>query len=308
MPEGVEIAITAEQLSALIIDTELVDIECGADTKCPLNKLEKDLPLMVDTVGSRGKILYITLVKKNNKLSNWWCLWCAFGMTGKFTIIESGHTKYILRFKGKKILKAGRTATGIKLVPETTFYTPANNFIIPKGLNGQREFNIYFDSVRGFSKIELLKNPTELGEKLNNLKYSFLHDRDLTFNKFYNILKSYYRKNISALLLDAHIFSGIGNYILAESLYKARIIPYRKISTLSDLEIKRLYKSIKYIFKWSYLTQGGINKDIMPNIKVPKKPFKFAVYRQEKDPKGNKVIHKKIPGGRTGHFVENIQN
>jgi formamidopyrimidine-DNA glycosylase len=311
MPEGSEIAVTAEQVSALITNSKLIEAECfDQSRKCPkdFKKLQQSLPLIVDTVAARGKIIYITLTTKNK--SKWFCLWCAFAMTGKFILHDqekSKHDKYLFRFKGTKILKAGLTPTGLNLIKETTYYTPANNFIIPKSLNGKQEFNLYFESVRGFSKIELLQTPKELSKKLDGLKYSFLQDPDLSLQTFHDIINHYPNRNISSLLLDAHIFSGIGNYILAESLYKAKISPFRKISTLDKSEINRLYKALQYIFKWSYLSQGGTNHNIFPKIKVPSKEFTFAVYRQDYDPKGHKVIHEKIPSGRTGHWVKQIQ-
>jgi len=309
MPEGSEVTVTAEQLSELISGSKLLDTNCLDDKKCPknFNKFSKDLPLKVDTVSARGKILYIVLSNKSKGI--WWCLWCAFAMTGKFTIDpnKSSHTKYVFRFKGKKILKSGQTITGIQHVPETTYYTPANNFIIPKCLNGQREFNVYFESVRGFSSIKLLSSQDELSKKLSELKYSFLQDPELTLKVFNCVLDKYPRKNISTLLLDAHIFSGIGNYVLAEALYRAKISPFRKTCSLTDLEVSRLYKALQFIFKWSYLSQGGLNRSILPDVKVPKRVFSFAVYRQDRDPKGNKVTHEKIPGGRTGHWVKTLQ-
>lgn len=266
---------------------------------------ENDLPLKVTKVGVRGKIIYIIL----NTSDRWWCLWCAFAMTGRFSLIDTKYKKFAFRFKGKKLLKSDKTPTGLTFIQGTTYYTAANNLIIPKFLNGQREFILYFDSIRGFSSIELLNNLTQLTSKLSSLKYSFLQDykNNLDIHTFANILQKYCRRNLSSVLLDAKIFTGIGNYILAESLYKAKLSPFRKISSLNSDDINKLFKSIKYVMKWSYLSQGGKNKNIMPDIKVPNKIFKFSVYRQKYDPKGNLVIHEKIPAGRTGHWVKKIQ-
>lgn len=304
-PEGPEVAVTAEQLSVLIKNTKLIAAECfEVGKKCPKNMddFEDDLPLKVIKVNVRGKIIYIIL----KSADRWWCIWCAFAMTGRFALTNTKHSRFAFKFKGKKMLKSGKTASGLDYIEETTYYTAANNFIIPNFLNGQREFIVYFESVRGFSKIELLETHDQLDCKLKTLEHSFLQD-SITVRAFANTLQKHCRKNLAAVLLDAHMFTGIGNYIVAEALYKAKLSPFRKVNSLNSTDITRLYKAIKHIMKWSYLSQGGKKENIMPGIEVPKRLFTFAVYRQNRDPKGNLVTHEKIPTGRTGHWVKKIQ-
>ena len=45
------------------------------------------------------------------------------------------------------------------------------------------------------------------------------------------------------------ILSGIGNYLAAEILYAAKLSPKRKLSSLDDIDIKKLTKAIKIIIK-----------------------------------------------------------
>ena len=125
------------------------------------------------------------------------------------------------------------------------------------------------------------------------------------------------------------LFSGIGNYLVAEILYDAKISPYRTIGSLSDNEIKSLSHSIKYLTKLSYYNNNDgymlsfgeysklhkkyIDDGILPvfhtDVKLDKNDeFKIKVYRQTKDPDGNTVEKDEdINKGRTFHWVKNVQ-
>lgn len=101
---------------------------------------------------------------------------------------------------------------------------------------------------------------------------------------------------------EQKIFSGIGNYLSSEILYKAKILPHLKIGELDDDDIARLYKSIIYTIKRFYYGQGGKNK-YYPDIKAPK-DSEYRVYQKKIDKNGNKVIAEKINGSRTTYYVK----
>ena len=127
--------------------------------------------------------------------------------------------------------------------------------------------------------------------------------------------------------------SGIGAYLVCEILYHAKISPHRKMKDFTDVEIKRLSHSIKYILKVHYLhthspymddrandflkthaekVQKGIFPDYHKDIKINKKDLNhvFAVYDQDEDPLGNPVTHETFiiaNQKRTIHWVKKIQ-
>ena len=122
--------------------------------------------------------------------------------------------------------------------------------------------------------------------------------------------------------------SGIGNYIAAESMYEAKLSPYRTLNSLTKKEIESLNQAIKKIIKISYISnkvgymecledyiekhkeqvKEGKFPDYLPEIKIKKgEEIEFKVYQKTEDKLGNKVIADKIITGRTTYWVPNIQ-
>jgi formamidopyrimidine-DNA glycosylase len=62
---------------------------------------------------------------------------------------------------------------------------------------------------------------------------------------------------VKGFLLNQHIISGLGNIYTDESLYRAGIHPQRKVSTLTEHEIKRLHKAIGQILKEAIVCGGS---------------------------------------------------
>lgn len=61
---------------------------------------------------------------------------------------------------------------------------------------------------------------------------------------------------VKAVLLDQAIIAGIGNMYADESLYEAKIHPARPAESLSDEEIKRLYRAIRRVLR-AAIKAGG---------------------------------------------------
>jgi len=243
-------------------------------------------------IDSKGKILWFELVNASKTIY----LISQFGLTGEWSF-EDDNNKLTIQFND--------------------------------------DINLYYNDVRGFGKINITNKKKELDTKLNKisvdlLKTDFIDDEFLeTFNMYKN--KSQRRKKmlIVKLLMDQHgIGSGIGNYLVCEILYHAKLSPFRTLDSLSNTEIKRLSHSIKYIMKLSYYNNStgymthfsefihehkiGIDNGKYPNyhpdIKLKKsQKFKFHVYRKQTDDKGNKVIADKIINNRSTYWIPEIQ-
>lgn len=145
--------------------------------------------------------------------------------------------------------------------------------------------NIYFNDVRKFAHIKVVKN---VEEELDKLGPSVL-DKP-SYEDFYKRFKN---KNteISKILLQQEVIAGIGNYLRAEILWKSKISPYRKYQSLTENEKKELYKNALELTEYHYTHPDDFN---------------FNVYDQEKDPYGNPVTKDKF-NGRTLHWVKQIQ-
>jgi endonuclease-8 len=148
------------------------------------------------------------------------------------------------------------------------------------------------------SSIKLL-SPKEFNEL--NLDIT-LDPTDTRYSKvksiktFKEYIQSHPNEIIADTLMNQDIFPGIGNIIKNESLYLARINPNRKLSTLSNGDIKILIDSIR---KFSLL----FYKMEKPEVEKGKKKYVsneasgqdfLNVYIGDTCPNGEKIVRKEI--------------
>lgn len=113
------------------------------------------------------------------------------------------------------------------------------------------------------------------------------------------------RVPIKALLLDQANISGIGNWVGDEILYDAKIHPEQYSNTLSDLQLKKLHKSIHYVC-------GFAVDNLADSSKFPEEwLFKHRWQKGKKDstmvlPNGSKIVFLTV-GGRTSCVVPSVQ-
>jgi formamidopyrimidine-DNA glycosylase len=244
MPENPEVYTIATQLHFYLCNRTLLKIE-----KTPrytrlienFDLFHKDLPLTIDKVISKGKLICIQF-SNTRKDHTPWRIYSQLKMTGSWrldlTEKESKYTMLILHLK----------------VSENTY--PLN---IDK---------IYFTDVRKFADTYIEKS----SYRMDRLAKSFLGEDKITLNEFTNNIKNYVRnckdkqrtcKNIIHMLRDDQttICSGIGNYLISEILYKFSTnihTGWTALDKLNDDEIKRLYKSCCFIIDKSY-KYGGMS-------------------------------------------------
>ena len=112
-------------------------------------------------------------------------------------------------------------------------------------------------------------------EKLAELGLDLL-DKKFTLEYFSKSLLKYQDRFIKVTLLDQSLFAGTGNYIANEICAHGRVRPDRKVSTLSKLEIKKLFQ--------------GIDKVLAPTINSGGTTFAGG-YRDTSGDTGNGVSH-----------------
>ncbi len=115
--------------------------------------------------------------------------------------------------------------------------------------------------------------------------------------------------NVCKFLMDQSKIAGVGNYILAESLYRSNIDPFASLNEISDDQAKILYHEVMDIAKMSYRAQGmtrakgGSYRDINGNEGTY--TFSLQCYGRDTCPRGNKVIRETNgPHRRTIWYVE----
>jgi len=139
---------------------------------------------------------------------------------------------------------------------------------------------------------ELDKLAPDISDK--NIKFSEILERiNILIPKIKN-------KLIEDIIIDQKlIFSGIGNYLKSEILYRAKISPLRKIKNINNDEWKKIFTIAKKLCnKMQLILETDNSNKYFDSMKV---------YQKEKDPYGNKIKTHKSLGGRTTFYVESIQ-
>jgi formamidopyrimidine-DNA glycosylase len=101
---------------------------------------------------------------------------------------------------------------------------------------------------RKFAKIELQKKE----DLLNSKEFKALGpeplEKDFTFEKFKEVLKGK-KGAVKQVIMDQNVISGVGNIYSSEALWYAKIHPEKKVSGLSEKELKDLYEAIIKVLK-----------------------------------------------------------
>ncbi len=135
--------------------------------------------------------------------------------------------------------------------------------------------------------------------------------RSFTLKKFKEILHKKPKSVIGTLLLDQHQIAGIGNIYRSEILFSAKVYPERKVYTLTETEIKEIFKFTKSILKRAIKMRGTSDSDYRD---AEGKPGNFQkvlnVYRREKQKckkcKTNLIKRKKL-GQRSFFYCSKCQ-
>lgn len=295
MPEVCEVCLTSQYLSSMIGDNiTKIDVVSGRYTKVDIKGLsEIDYPLKVIEIDTKGKFLWITLQHKNQV----YYLMNTFGLTGRWSFDEIEHTRVELSVK---------SATS--------------------------KYQVYFSDVRNFGTIEITKDKSKLDKKLQKLGEDLLKteytpdDIQARISKLRNKKKRIIEVMMSQ---DAStgIGSGLGNYLVPEILYRAKLSPHRTIASLTKNDIVKLTDAIKttlrvcylynkteyvghlqkFLVKHAKLVSTGKYPDYLKSQKIGKEKFEFKVYQQKTDDLGNEVIGEKIITGRTAYWCPNVQ-
>jgi formamidopyrimidine-DNA glycosylase len=110
--------------------------------------------------------------------------------------------------------------------------------------------------LRKFAKIELWKKQ-DLEKELELLGPEPL---EISFNDF---KKLFFKKKgvIKQVLMDQNFIVGIGNIYASDILWEARINPQRRVESLKEVELKKIYLAMKSILKQSIKLKGDSFSD-----------------------------------------------
>ena len=202
------------------------------------------------------------------RLENGWSIWNTLGMSGGWRDNRTKHAHFQFTTQG------GRT--------------------------------VWFDDVRRFGTLIFMQHESELQRRLKGIGPDLLHP-DTTFSDFTKAI-SHRKIPICRALMDQKILGGVGNYIKAEALYRARISPHRICSTILAEELESLYEWTRWIMRKS-LEQGGATFSTYSDMdgRAGEFPFHFHVYMRSVCPLGYPVLREETEDRRTTHWVPQIQ-
>jgi uracil-DNA glycosylase len=160
-------------------------------------------------------------------------LWITFGMTGRFL---SESAVQINESQGKD--------------SHIRWYMELMN------VTSHKRTKIYYSDTRQFGTIKFCFDRQALAKKLLSLGPDML--AECMEQDFINILTSQKNQNmnICVFLMDQAKVCGIGNYILAEGLYRANIDPFASLSELNLAQQKCLYQELHAVTTESYRSQS----------------------------------------------------
>lgn len=111
------------------------------------------------------------------------------------------------------------------------------------------------------------------------------------------------RKTIKSLLTDQKIIAGIGNVYIQDTLFRARLHPDRKSSSLSDADIVLLYKAIRDTLKSAIALGGTPERDLYGRPGLLGQDKFLVGYREGLPCPECGAIIEKIKTGSTSSYV-----
>lgn len=293
MPEGPEVRTIVDVLSEKMVGSTIWSISWDESSKfssylSSLPYLKYIFPASIDGVFCKGKQIFFKLT--SIVYSKIFYINSTLGMEGKW-YFQSGES-YEKKQKHSNLW--------FNLYEKTLPDNSCKNIICIY------PYKAYFDDTRHFGNFTL-QSEYEFNEKWNSIGPDLLAE-DIPLNVWTKAFLQKRRQHmqICVFLMNQNYFSGIGNYLKSEILYRCRILPDRTLGSLSDIDVSNLLKHSQETIRESYASKGlTIRSYWDPNGN--KGTFKRVVYQKETDPFGNKVISGKFKDGRTSFFVPQLQ-
>lgn len=289
MPEGPEVFIIATVLDSKCRNKKILNISTHPDSR--YTKKEKiDTPPYVNYIPDKR---FDPCIGKTIK---------GVQSKGKKIIFILNNDSYLL----SSLAMEGRWTL------EDTFPTDTSHLSVSIEL--PNEYLLFRDS-RHFGDLTYCKSLSDLNASLKSVGPSWIpsemFNQKVTLDYFTNVLQGNSRiknKPIMIFLMDQKFTSGIGNYIRAEALYKARINPNRTIGSLTSQEIKNLFVAIKEVMKDALKSGGHTLKSYFTPI-GNKGGYVPIVYGRTKTLDTNMPVIREFDSQkRTIHWVPSLQN
>jgi formamidopyrimidine-DNA glycosylase len=166
---------------------------------------------------------------------------------------------------------------------------------------------LYFHDTRHFGSFNICLNQEDIDFVLKAVGPDLLNE-EISFEQYNSVIsmEKLKHKEICWFMMEQKFFSGVGNYILAEVLYEAKVLPTRLLETLTEKEKYDLWFYSRKILKESY-QYGGVTISTYFGMNGERGIFRVKVYSQKYDPYGNPVMTGVFSNNRTSHYVPAVQ-
>lgn len=271
MPEGPEVAHITRRLNNKFAGSQLTDITFK-DPRYRGTQVRDEVDAFMADLP-----MTIHSVKCKGKfiyfeLDNDWTIWHTLGMSGSWRASEKSARK------------------GHRL----TFHSTEGDY--------------FYRDPRKFGTFKFMRDPEALETKLNKKLGPDMLAEDVSDSDFIAAVRKKKHWNVTRAIMDQTVIAGIGNYIKAEALYYAKINPWRKVSQLTDTQLKALNHYLKWVIRAAYEARGATLRDyVLPDGTKGEYTFQFAVYSKRQCPNGNPITHEETPDRRTTWWVPAIQ-
>lgn len=135
-------------------------------------------------------------------------------------------------------------------------------------------------------------------------------EKDFTFEVFKTQIHKRKNTPVKVALLDQEVISGIGNIYACEAVFISKIDPRRKVSSLSDLELKKLHQAVMDVLQKG-VNLGGSSSVHYVDIKGKRGTFLQEAFVYKREYKPCKVcgttLEKLKLGGRGTTFCPTCQ-
>lgn len=269
MPEGPEVRKTADWLKSRVVGCVVRSVKAaGRFAKKPIARLEELKGHKCVGARCRGKVIVLDFEGELSAVST-------LGMSGHWTSLPEKHIALTL---------------GLEL--------PPTRGILP----------VYFADQRHFGDFRVMSE-REATSRLDKLGWDALQDPG-GYGKVRIRALKYMKKAtpVCEVMLDQEVFAGVGNYVRAEAMHRAKIDPWLEWRKLRCGDEARLCVSAADVMRESYSRGGATLATYYTGDGERGDHVDFLeVYGKAFDPRGNPVERKKDKFGRTVWYVPAVQ-
>lgn len=165
---------------------------------------------------------------------------------------------------------------------------------------------VYYADQRRFGNFTVV-DTREATSKLDDLGWDPLSEPQ-TYGKARLCVMKYAKWKIADVLLKQDVFAGVGNYIRAEAMYRAKVNPSRLVINMLDSVWNPLCEAVRDVMAESYSRGGATLENFYDGDGKRGDQVDFLeVYGKTHDPHGNPVERLKDKTGRTVWWVPGVQ-